>query len=200
MKIKKIVRKDVINQFIKRYPMFESHLTNNDEFDYMIESDAYVALIEAIIGQQISIQAANSIISRFNVQTQDSFEKLHEMSTDELRKIGISQQKASAIIELAEIRHQNHSFFTNLKKKEYDDIVEQLTKLRQVGPWTIDMLCLFSLERDDIFCLHDYGIKKAIERIMEQPYTKDLGLYFKKQFKNDASLASLICWRMVDNS
>ena len=200
MKIKRIVTNEIINQFISSYPMFENHIANNDEFTYMIESDAYVALIEAIIGQQISVQAASSIINRFNVHTQDSFELLHEMSIEEIHKIGISQQKARAIIELAEIRHQNHSFFCDLRKKDYVEIVEQLSNLRQVGPWTIDMLCLFSLERDDIFCLHDYGIKKAIERIMKQPYTKSLGLSFKRQFKNDASLASLICWRMLDNS
>ncbi len=200
MKIEKAVTRNAINHFIKRYPMFENHIINNDGFTYMIESDAYVALIEAIIGQQISIQAASSIIDRFNVQIQESFNLLHEMSIDEIRKVGISRQKARAIIELAKIKYQNHCFFVDLKKKDYVEIVEQLSSLRQVGPWTIDMLCLFSLERDDIFCLHDYGIKKAIEKIMNQPYTKSLGLSFKRQFKNDASLASLICWRMLDNS
>ena len=200
MKTKKIVTKEVINQFVDRYPVFENHIINNDEFDYTIESDAYVALVEAIIGQQISIQAANSIIDRFNVQTGNGFELLHQMSIEEIRYIGVSHQKARAILELAEIKYHNHDFFNDLKNKGYDDIVAQLSSLRQVGPWTIDMLCLFSLEREDIFCLHDYGIRKAIERIMNQPYTRDLGLSFKEQFKNDASLASLICWRMLDNS
>lgn len=197
MKINKTISKEDVSVFVSHHPIFQEYVTSLRSITYTIETDPFVALIETIIGQQISIKVADIMIKRF-YQSID-LQHIHETDHETLKAVGLSNNKIKGVMQLVKIKQSDPDFFDELMHMSYQKIVSRLQPLYLIGPWTIDMVCLFSLDRPDIFSLHDYGIKQAISKLMDQPYNKALGEAFKTRFDQDGSLASLLCWDILNN-
>jgi len=136
------------------------------------DGDVYFALTRSIVSQQLSTKAAATIYGRFldlfdnrypNIETVLNF------SIEELRAVGLSRQKASYIQNVATF-FQRKAAVDWLKLSD-DEIIDQLTEIKGVGKWTVEMILMFTLERLDVLPLGDLAIRNRMIQLYEVTIT-----------------------------
>jgi len=187
-------RKDkVIKNLIKKHP--KAHL--------ITRNDVFFSLCKSIIGQQISVAAANSVFLKFKKTCKNKINPkiIDLLSSSILKKCGLSRQKVKGIKDLAK-RYLNKSFNPNLIKKMNDEeAIEYLSELRQIGRWSAEMILLFTFNRPNIWPVQDIGLLRAISNNYKKKYFPPK-LFVKKLYKNFSpycSVATWYLWRSIDN-
>ena len=130
--------------------------------------DAFRTLINAIVGQQISVAAADSIWRRL-LATIVPFEP-HRLATtppDQLRALGLSQRKAEYALGIAQAFASGSIDPSQWPQMDDETVAAQLTALRGVGPWTAHMMLIFHLHRPDVLPLGDIGLVNAAARLYD---------------------------------
>ncbi len=132
-------------------------------------SSPFEALTESIVYQQISGRAAETILSRFKERVGDGRfprpERVLETPDTALREAGLSRGKSAALRDLAQKTLDGTlPPLARLKRMEDGEVVERLTVVRGIGPWTAEMFLIFRLGRPDVLPIHDYGIRKGFQR------------------------------------
>ena len=125
----------------------------------------FEALLESIIYQQLHGKAAAAILRRLlNVFGDIHPAPEHILATpeDRLREAGVSQGKILALRDLAsKTLDGTVPTLARIRRMSDDDILERLTQVRGIGPWTVEMLLIFRLGRPDILPVSDYGVRKG---------------------------------------
>ena len=124
----------------------------------------YISLLKAIIGQQLSVASARAINTRFLgfFEGDPKPEKILETNDEKLRELGLSFAKIKYVKDLSNKIIKKEISFRNINKKPDEQIIEELTKVKGVGVWTVHMFLMFTLGRINILPSGDLGIKKAI--------------------------------------
>ncbi|MBC7569219.1 MAG: DNA-3-methyladenine glycosylase 2 family protein [Spirosoma sp.] len=172
--------------------------------------NVYMALLESIVSQQISVKAADAIFGRLcglfpnHMPTSDALLALH---FDDLRGVGLSGQKVKYVQSVADFALTNRldrPFFDALTDEE---IVQYLLPIKGVGRWTVEMLLMFVLNRPDVFPIDDLVIRQRIVRAYPQQTDGLAGktLYKKLQEITDPwrpyrTLACRYLWRWQPHS
>jgi DNA-3-methyladenine glycosylase II len=160
-------------------------------------------LANTIISQQISVAAAQTISERLLERlgrgglTATAISKL---DLDQLREVGISRQKGTYLLDLAQHVDAGDLNLKSLARKSDDVIVEQLTVVKGIGVWTAQMFLIFSLGRLDVLPVGDYGIRKAIQQeyeLAELPSPKEIEL-LAQPWRPYATIASWYLWQSLD--
>ena len=138
--------------------------------------DVYRSLVRAIVGQQLSGKAAATIYGRFLMLFAEQYphpDLVLACSTEELRAVGLSGQKAGYIQNVARYfqeRHFPEGYWQSLGNEE---IVRELTAIKGVGEWTVQMILMFTLARPDVFPLNDLVVRnRAVELLGVSGTTK----------------------------
>jgi DNA-3-methyladenine glycosylase II len=119
--------------------------------------NGFYTLVHAIIGQQISVKAAQSISTRLQItRPSDVFRRTEE----ELRAAGLSRQKVVYLVELAKFWETDQ--WKNWATLSDDQLTKELIALKGVGRWTAEMFLIFHCLRPDVFPAADLGLQKAI--------------------------------------
>jgi methylated-DNA-[protein]-cysteine S-methyltransferase len=168
-------------------------------------SSVFAALTEAIVYQQLHGKAAATIFARFrSLYPGDSFPSPGDVlktPEDQLRGVGLSRSKMLSLLDLAD--HINRSVLpemAELSRMGDQEVIDVLTQVRGIGPWTAEMLLIFDLGRLDILPVTDYGVRKGFAltwRKRELPSAETL-LRHGERWKPFRSLASWYLWRAVD--
>jgi 3-methyladenine DNA glycosylase/8-oxoguanine DNA glycosylase len=127
---------------------------------------AFAALVESIIYQQITGKAAASIYGRVRRLLGRRHPRPHDIlgaPVDALRQAGLSRQKVLYLRDLSE-RVRDGLKLRALGQMEDEAVIEALTEVKGIGRWTVEMLLIFRLGRLDVLPVHDYGIRKAMQR------------------------------------
>jgi len=128
-------------------------------------------LVEAVISQQLSTKAADTICNRFKaLYSPDRFpmpERILETPNEKLRATGLSNGKVSFIKDLAAKTQEGALKFNRMAKMSDDEVIAMLTQVKGIGVWTAHMFLIFSLGRMDVLPVGDLGIRRAIERLYE---------------------------------
>lgn len=125
-------------------------------------------VVDAIVGQQLSPKAANSILSRLRrVCGGGGFtsKRICSLSLDDLRKAGVSQRKAETILAFASAVNEGSIRLSAFSKMSDDDIYSTLTAVKGIGPWTAEMFLIFAMGRQDLFPTHDTAIGSVIQEL-----------------------------------
>jgi DNA-3-methyladenine glycosylase II len=128
----------------------------------------YYDLLESIVSQQLSVKVADIIFQRFLSLFPDQYphpQQVIDMNFESLRSIGLSNQKAGYIQNVAHFAIQNNLEAIEWSNLTDDEIQNFLTRIKGVGKWTVEMLLMFSLGRPDIFPIDDLGIQQAMIRL-----------------------------------
>lgn len=131
----------------------------------------YARLLSAIVGQQVSVAAANGIWAKLEAAGATSPEGIQSRSPDELRALGLSRQKASYAQALAEAQID----YDALVALPDADVVKTLTAVKGIGTWTAEIYAMFSLGRADVFAHGDLALQEAARilfRLPERPKEK----------------------------
>lgn len=161
-------------------PEILSHLRKDEKIAILIDNCEVVIqkgpiqvfddLIRSIVSQQLSTSAAATIYSRFLNSIDDKSsvsDQILNKSTDELRSYGLSYQKASYIKNVATHFDQNRLHDTDWHAWSDDNIIQELTKIKGVGRWTVEMILMFSLFREDVLPLDDLIIRNNMISIYD---------------------------------
>ena len=165
-------------------------------------SDIFFSLCKSIIGQQISVAAANSVFLKFKKKCNNKInaKKVSKLSFAQLKSCGLSRQKAKGIKELAK-KTLNKEFNPKLIKKMSDEeAIQYLSNLRQIGRWSAEMILLFTYNRSDIWPVQDIGLLRAISKNYKKKYLppeKFVNL-LQKRFSPYCSVATWYLWRSID--
>jgi DNA-3-methyladenine glycosylase II len=128
--------------------------------------DAFRTLVNAIVGQQISVAAAAGIWGRLTAAFPDmSPPSLATADPDELRTIGLSGRKVEYVRGVAEAFASGEIDDAAWHDWTNEEISGQLTNLRGIGPWTADMMLIFHMRRPDVLPLGDIGLVNAAARL-----------------------------------
>lgn len=135
--------------------------------DYDLAGDVYLALLESIVSQQISVKAADAIFRRFRALFLDNYprpELLINVSDELLRSAGLSAGKVRYLRSVAEFALEHPLNRTYLDTLTDEEVVQYLTPIRGVGRWTVEMLLMFVLDRPDVFPVDDLVIRQKMQR------------------------------------
>ena len=166
-------------------------------------NDVFFSLCKSIIGQQISVAAANSVFSKFKKSCKGKItaKNVNKLSSQTLKKCGLSRQKVRGIKDLAK-KMITKEFKPNLIKKMTDEeAIEYLSKLRQIGRWSAEMILLFTFNRSNIWPLQDIGLLRAISNNYKKKYFPPKTFLNKlhKKFSPYCSVATWYLWRSIDD-
>ena len=166
-------------------------------------NDVFFSLCKSIIGQQISVAAANSVFLKFKKKCKNKInaKTVSKLSFSNLKSCGLSKQKVKGIKDLAK-RTLNKTFKPSLIKKMTDEeAIEYLSDLRQIGRWSAEMILLFTFNRSNIWPLQDIGLLRAISNNYNKKYFPPK-IFLKKLYKKFTpycSVATWYLWRSIDN-
>ena len=191
--IKTLSRKDkVLKGLILKY---------NDKF-LTTRKDIFYSLCKSIIGQQISVSAANSVFRKFRSKTRKiNPTYVSKLSLKQLKSCGLSRQKALGIKELS-LKFMKKEFNPKLILKMNDEeAIEYLSTLRQIGRWSAEMILLFTYNRSNIWPLQDIGLLRAISNNYKKRYLPPKSFLDKlyKKFSPFCSVATWYLWRSIDD-
>ena len=162
----------------------------------------FFSLCKSIIGQQISVAAANSVFLRFKKKCNNRINPkvVSKLTISQLKKCGLSRQKVLGIQSLAK-QIIDKSFKPKLIPNMSDEeAIIYLSNLRQIGRWSAEMILLFTYNRSDIWPIQDIGLLRAISKNYNKKYLppdKFVNL-LKKKFSPYCSVATWYLWRSID--
>jgi len=193
---KNLSKKDkVMSSLIKKYRSpSETILTSR--------KDIFFSLCKSIIGQQISVAAANSVFLKFKKKCNNriSAKVVNKLSFIQLKSCGLSKQKVKGIQSLAK-QILDKTFNPRLISKMSDEeAILYLSQLRQIGRWSAEMILLFTYNRSNIWPVQDIGLLRAISKNYKKNYLppKRFVNLLKKRFSPYCSVATWYLWRSID--
>ncbi len=182
----------VLAELITTYP--DSILTGR--------GDAFFTLARAIVGQQISVKAADSIWARFEAQLGSVHpHTILDSHHDDLRAVGLSGQKVTYLNEIA--THAANGRLNVEDWHSWDDeaVIKELVKIKGIGRWTAEMFLIFNMLRPDVFPLSDLGLKLAMHKHYnggEKPESDAFYSDISQNWGPYRTVATWYLWRSLD--
>ena len=164
--------------------------------------DIFFSLCKSIIGQQISVAAANSVFLKFEKKCSNKInaKMVNKLSNSQLKSCGLSKQKVKGIKILAK-QVLNKEFDPKLISKMSDEeAIIYLSQLRQIGRWSAEMILLFTYNRPNIWPIQDIGLLRAISKNYKKKYLPPDSYVnlLKRRFSPYCSVATWYLWRSID--
>lgn len=191
------------------------HIYNNDPYLAKIINKAgecklcphkkyYHSFLNSIIGQQLSIYAAAAIRKRLTDYCggYPSPEIILAAPFEELRSVGLSNAKVKYVKDFSEKVIAEEIHFKGLRKKTDKEIIEEFTKVKGIGVWTVQMFLIFTLGRPDVLPAIDLGLRKGImwtynlQKMPDEKKTFSIAKKFK--WTPYSTIASWYLWRSLE--
>jgi DNA-3-methyladenine glycosylase II len=196
---------------------YSLHLSKDKKLKKLIETHGLFTLVKrknvctyliaSIISQQLSTKVATVIHQRFiNLYEgkDPTPEQIIDTSSEVLRSIGLSNAKTSYVQNVARFALEFGMDHRILHKMENEEVIEYLTRIKGVGRWTVEMLLMFALSREDVFAIDDLGIQNAmialykLDRTDKKQFKEDM-LRISKKWSPYRTYACMYLWRYKDN-
>lgn len=197
--------KKALEHLSKKDKTLSRIIKNNGICNLTPRKDFFNSLLEAITGQQLSVKAADAIITRFyahfgkNPHPKDILTESHDL----MRQLGLSNAKVKYVKDLSEKLLNNEISLDGIEKKTNEEVIRELIQVKGIGKWTVDMFLIFTLGREDVLPTGDLGLKKAIAinyKLKEMPTEEEVAKISKKKgWAPYNSVASLYLWKSLDN-
>lgn len=166
--------------------------------------DLFVDLCETIVSQQLATKVASTICTRFrNLFHGENItpECVLSLSDEALRGVGLSGSKVKYMKDLAQKTKDHVVDFTIIHKKSDKEVVDTLTIVKGIGPWSAEMFLMFSLGREDVFSFGDYGLRRAVQlayKLKKEPSVKKL-TQLSKKWSPYRTHASKVLWKSLES-
>ena len=199
--------KAALTHLVKHDPILAKVIDNHAMPSFIAHTNYYQELVDSIISQQLSVKAARTIEGRFKDLFGGEFpspEQILEKDIEELRAVGLSRPKGRYIQDLASKILDGTVRFDTLDQLSNDEIVEELTKVKGIGVWTVHMFLMFCMGRLDVLPVGDLGIRNGIMRLYnleEVPGAAEIEAIAKNNnWHPYESVASWYIWQSLDNA
>jgi DNA-3-methyladenine glycosylase II len=186
----------VISQVIEEMPLE----VKEPDLDF---GGYFYHLARSIVGQQLSGKAAETIFGRFLKLFDDEVtpEKVTAIDDQKLRDSGLSWSKVKYINHLAEMVSKEELPLAELPNMDDQDIIKELTKVKGIGQWTVEMFLMFVLGRPNIFSHGDLGLLRGLQKLYglgEKPTKAEIEAIIKK-WEPYQTYGSRALWHSLDN-
>ena len=165
------------------------------------KSDPFFTLARSIVGQQISVKAAQSVWDRLEAKVGKISPKIIiKTHSNTLKSVGLSRQKVNYLKNIANAFIEKKIKLNMWNKMTNEEIIQDLIQIKGIGRWTAEMFLIFNLCRADIFPLDDIGMIKALCKLYNIPYptSRELVIRIGKKWKPYRSVATWYLWRSLD--
>jgi DNA-3-methyladenine glycosylase II len=168
----------------------------------------YLRLCSSILSQQLSTTVAKVLYARFlglYNGKEPTAKQILETPAETFRSIGFSNAKASYVHNVCRFFIENKITDAQLHQMTNDEVIELLTQIKGVGKWTVEMILMFTLGREDVFALDDLGLKQGVIKLYNLKET-DKKILLKKIEKISSkwspyrTYASRYLWNWKDNA
>ncbi|GAB3326211.1 DNA-3-methyladenine glycosylase family protein [Hymenobacter humi] len=188
-------------------PVLGAVIAQAREIHPRAHEDLYLALLRAIVSQQISTKAAAAIWKRFQAlfppEGYPEPREVLQMDEDLMRSAGLSRQKVGYLKAIAEYNERGLLDYEHLTSLSEDDFTQHLTAIRGVGRWTAQMLQMFALDQPDVFSEGDLGVQNAMRRLYGLEETgralQKRMLLIAETWRPYRTLACKYLWQSLDN-
>ncbi len=190
--LKHLSKDTVLKKLINKYP----------PFDWPKTGDIFTDLVESIINQQLSLASAASIYARFKKLFKNSITPKNtlKLTIKQLKSVGLSKQKSSYIQNVATAIISGSINIKNLHKLKDQQIMDQLTNIKGIGPWSAHMILMFTLNRPNVFPVGDLGIRTAMSRLYKLDRENQKAMLKKAEnWSPYRTLASRYLWQSLDS-
>ena len=183
-----------------------SLLRDQEAQELKFHKNICLRLCASIMSQQLSTKVAKVIYHRFldlYGGEEPTPSQIVETPFDTLRAIGLSNAKTQYVLNVAQFALDHKLDDKRLKKMSDQEIIDLLTQIKGVGKWTVEMLLMFTLGREDIFSVDDYGIQVAMKKLykLDDSNKKELRenmLRLSKKWSPYRTYACLHLWQWKD--
>jgi DNA-3-methyladenine glycosylase II len=194
-----------------------SHLSKDKKLKKVLEQQQpmkmhhrhYVCLrlCASIMGQQLSTKVAKILFERFLILyggQEPEPQQIASTTIEVLRGIGLSNAKAAYVINVAQFAIDNKLTDATFETMSNEEIIQLLTQIKGVGKWTVEMLLMFTLGREDVFSIDDYGIQTAMKKLykLDDSNKKEVRqkmLAIAAKWSPYRTFACLHLWQWKDN-
>ncbi|MBI2326241.1 DNA-3-methyladenine glycosylase 2 family protein [Candidatus Collierbacteria bacterium] len=197
------MRKNTSTELFKNDPVMRKLIAKHQIKEYYGgQNNYFLDLVEIVIGQQLSMKAADSILKRFLgiFPVKPKPDDVLNLPADKLRAVGLSNSKANYVKNIASAISPGAIILDQLEKLTDDEIKKELIKIKGIGPWSVEMFLIFSLKRPDVFSVGDLGLRTAIEKLYGISRNDQKAILALAQtWHPHRSLASRLLWASLDN-
>ncbi|QWE11329.1 DNA-3-methyladenine glycosylase [Polynucleobacter sp. es-EL-1] len=168
----------------------------------MTRGDPFTTLARAIVGQQISVAAAQSVWNKvlMTLKKKVNPQNILALSIEDLRTAGLSGRKVEYIRDLAQHFDSGRLHANQWQGMEDEDIIKELCAIRGIGRWTAEMFLIFNMVRPDILPLDDAGLIKAISLnyFSGEPVSRHEAREVAANWAPWRTVATWYMWRSID--
>jgi len=191
---------DYIRYLIKKDPNLKELFESPEKVEFELTKDYFRFLLTAIVFQQLSGKVAQIIFNRILTLFENDITpaKLLEADFDKLRECGLSARKISYMQNAAELIQIGTVHFEDIDNLNNQEVIDMVTKIKGIGPWTADMFLMTALGRDNIFSVLDLGLRNALNKLYKKELTKDEMIEISKLWDPYQSVVSHYLWRYLE--
>ena len=184
-------RDKVLRRIIRQYP----------DANLRTRGDAFQTLARSIVGQQISVKAAQAVWERFEALAgRVAPRAVVDLEDEALRAAGLSRMKAAYLKDLAGRFHEGSLKPRRWARMDDEAVIADLVQVKGIGRWSVEMFLIFHLMRPDVLPVGDLGLQRAMERLYNEgeALTKDDMRELAGPWRPWASVATWYLWRSLD--
>tara|TARA_B100000214_G_C23816596_1_gene557629 strand:- start:45 stop:662 length:618 start_codon:yes stop_codon:yes gene_type:complete len=193
--------KQAIKELQQTDSILKTIIDDKSQLDIKIKTDPFITLARAIVGQQISVKAAETIWRRLvELESKLNPSTIVKLSEKKLKKVGLSTRKIDYLKDLGIKFTANKFDVKTWSKLDDTEITQQLVTVKGIGEWTAEMFLIFYMGRPDVFPLADIGLQRAmsIHYKNKQPITKQEMITIAKKWIPWRTVATWYLWRSID--
>ncbi|HUW65506.1 MAG TPA: DNA-3-methyladenine glycosylase [Spirochaetia bacterium] len=167
-----------------------------------VTPDLFAALVNSIVGQQISMKAADTVWNRMKERIGEiTPQSIVAATAGEIQKCGLSMRKAGYIKGIGDAVAQGELDIAEFPELPDSDIIKRLSSLNGIGVWTAEMLMIFSMERPDVLSWGDLAIRRGMTNLYSlKKLDKAKFERYRKRYSPYGSVASLYLWELSSDS
>jgi len=190
-----------VKKHLKKDPILARIVDTPIDFSKHLHANSFSALLSSIVSQQLSVKAAATIHGRFvDIFDSEGFgpEEVLAKSHEKLRAVGLSNQKAKYVKNVSQFYLDHKITDAHLEKLDDNEVIKLLSQIKGVGTWTVQMIMMFHLGREDVFPVDDLSIQQKTTALykLEGPLkeTKKKMHVIAENWKPYRSYASRLLW------
>ncbi|KGR79168.1 DNA-3-methyladenine glycosylase family protein [Ureibacillus manganicus] len=164
-----------------------------------VNSDLFSAIVNTIIGQQISTKAQITIWKRMKDELGEiNAETILNAGVEKIKQFGTSFRKAEYIIDFAKKVKSGEFRLEGINGMTDDEVIAELSSLKGIGVWTAEMIMLFCLQRSNVFSYGDLAILRGLRMVYHhKDIDRERFEKYRKRFSPYCSVASLYFWAVA---
>ncbi len=164
-----------------------------------IDTDIFTAIIRAILGQQVSRQARETVFARMETALSGiSAKSINNLTIEDIQAFGTTFKKAEYMKDFAEKVCRGELNLDKLHELCDAEVIKELSALKGIGVWTAEMLLASTLHRDDVFSYGDIAIHRGLRMLYRhKEVTKEMFERYRKRYSPYGTTASVYLWAIA---